>query len=146
MVVKAALGSLVTLFVLSSCTSGTYDDCLLSGMEGKNSNRAVTAVEDSCRRKFEKKAFRRLEIQAQEPELSVEVLEKEPKYLVTNVGPNIITQILVTAPQGQWTLNTWIEADRWEVFDVPTTDAEGFMKSLRTETVTTVAIKEIPTQ
>ena len=115
-------------------------------MEGKNSDRAVTAVEDVCRRKFEKRAFRKLEIQPQETELSLEALEKEPKYLVTNTGPNIVTQIVVTAPQGDWTINTWIEPDRWEPFDVPTTDVEGFMKSLRTAKVTSAAVKEIPTQ
>lgn len=144
MVVKISSSALIALAALFSCSSETYDDCLLKGMEGKNSDRAVTAVEDACRRKFEQPANRPIEIQPQEVEFNLEALEKEPKYFVTNNGPNIVTQIIVTAPQGEWTINTWLEPDRWDTFDVPTGDVEGFMKSLRTEQIKVKAAKEIP--
>jgi hypothetical protein len=144
MVVKGTSSALFALVALFSCSSETYNDCLLKGMEGKNSDRAVTAVEDACRRKFEQRVNRQLEIQPQEVEFNLEALEKDPKYFVTNTGPNIVTQIIVSAPQGEWTINSWLEPDSWDTFDVPTGDVEGFMKSLRTQKIRVQASKEIP--
>ena len=144
MVVKTTSSALFVIAALFSCSSEAYDDCLLKGMAGKNSDRAVTAVEDACRRKFEQPASRPIEIQPQDAEFNLEALGSDPKYFVTNNGPNIVTQIVVTTPQGEWTINTWLEPDRWDTFDVPTGDVEGFMKSLRAEQITVKAAKEIP--
>jgi hypothetical protein len=146
MVVKSTSGAVFAIAALSSCSSQTYDDCLLAGLEGKNSDSAVTAVEDACRRKFELRVNRQLEIQPKDSELTLAALEKQPKYIVTNNGPSIVTQIIVTAPQGEWTINTWLERDRWDAFDVPTSEVESFMKSLRSEEIRVQASKEIPLQ
>ena len=133
---------------LMACDSGSYDDCVLEGIEGRSSEAGIETVKESCLRKYEEGQDGPLSVQKTSPRDGLFGEDNEVAQIqVSNDSDLIVTQFsLKTAAGKEWTYNAWIEPGRWAEFDSPTADDPSFEKQLDEGKVTARYIKGIPSK